>query len=331
MPSSAASRPSIDAKPRIVYLDAYTVNPGDLSFAPFEAIGSFTSYDRTPRELVIERAKDAEVIIVNKILLGEAEFDALPHLRLVCEAATGYDMIDTEAARRHGVTVCNCAGYSSRSVAQLVLSFILEVADSVASYAQRNREGDWSRCPYFCYSFRPRLELVGKRMAIVGFGNIGETVANVVRPLGLELFAVSSKPQEALPADVRKFSLEEAFATCHVVSLNCPLNAQNAGFVNAALLDKANPDLILVNTARGGLVNEHDVAQALQEGKLRAYCTDVLSVEPPLPDNPILHAANAYVTPHIGWHTPEARSRILDIVVGNIQAFLKGTPENVVN
>lgn len=315
----------------ITFLDGYTINPGDLTWEPLEQLGTLTVYNRTAPEEVVARATGADVVIVNKTVLTADDFAALPQLRLVCVAATGYDRIDCKAARAHGVTVCNCAGYSSRSVAQMVASLILEVADSVGRYAAINGEGEWARQEDFCYTVKPRLELVGKRMAIVGFGNIGSTVADVMRPFGLELFAVSSKDASLLPSDVRKLTMEEAFASCDIVSLNCPLNADNKGFVNAQLLAQSNPHLILVNTARGGLVNEADVAEALKEGRLGAYCTDVLTQEPPQPDCPILGAPRAYVTPHIAWNTPESRCRIMAILVDNIRAFMAGTPKSVVN
>ena len=315
----------------IAFLDGYTINPGDLTWDSLEALGKLTVYDRTDADEVIDRARDAEVIIVNKTPLTAAHFEALPQLKLVCVAATGYDRIDIQAASAHGVTVCNCAGYSSRAVAQMAVSLLLEVADSVGTYAELNRQGEWARRSDFCYTLHPRLELVGKRAAIVGFGNIGQAIADILRALGMKLYAVSSKSQEELPADVTKLSLAEAFATCDVVSLNCPLNEANRGFVNAELLAQSNPHLILINTARGALINEADVAQALQAGKLGAYCTDVLQQEPSQADCPLFQAPRAWVTPHIGWNTPEARQRILAILKDNIEGFLNGTPKSVVN
>lgn len=316
---------------KIVFLDAYTINPGDLDWNLLEACGDLTVYDRTAPEEVVSRAEGAEILIVNKTVLGEAHFSALPKLRLVCEAATGYDNVDTSAARRHGINVCNCAGYSSRSVAQMVASLILEVADGVGEYSRLNAEGHWQQSKDFCYTLRPRIELVGKRMAIVGFGNIGCTVADVMRPFGLQLFAVSSKQKNELPDDVMKISLEDAFATCDIVSLNCPLTSQNKEMVNASLLNGCNPHLILVNTARGGLINEYDVAIALRENRLQAYCTDVLTNEPPKEDCPLLSAPRAYITPHIAWDTPDARTRIMQILAENIRAFEAGKPHGVVN
>lgn len=315
----------------IVFLDAHTLNPGDISWEAFEELGHFTAYDRTRKDEIIERAAGADILIVNKTPLQAAHFDALPQLKLVCVAATGYDVVDVEAARLHGIPVCNAANYGSRAVAQMVAALLLEVTNRVGHYAQANREGFWSSSSDFCCWNFPLTELTEKRMAIVGFGHIGQCVADLMRSFGVRLAAVSSKSREDLPADVEKLTLEEAFATCDIVSLNCPLTSDNAGFVNRALLEKARPGLILINTARGKLINEPDVAEALRNGRLGAYCCDVLSKEPPTPDNPILSAPNAYVTPHIAWATAEARQRIIRIIVDNIQAYLAGKPANVVN
>lgn len=316
---------------KIVFLDGYTINPGDLSWGLLEQCGELTVYDRTEPHEVLQRATGADILIVNKTALGEEHFAALPSLRLVCEAATGYDNIDTAAARRHGIAVCNCAGYSSRSVAQMVASLILEVADSVGEYARLNAMGKWQQSKDFCYTLRPRIELAGKRMAIVGFGNIGHAVADVMRPFGVKLFAVSGKKRAELPEDVGKIALEEAFSTCDIVSLNCPLTPQNREMVNARLLAQCSPNLILVNTARGALVNEQDVARALHENRLKAYCTDVMAQEPPAKGCPLLSAPRAFITPHIAWDTPDARMRIMSILAENIRVFKEGKPKGMVN
>lgn len=316
---------------KITFLDGYTINPGDLSWEMLQECGELTAYDRTMTEDVMKRAEGAEVLIVNKTALTREHFQTLKALRLVCVAATGYDKIDREAARECGITVCNCSGYSSRAVAQMTASLLLEAADGVGAYTWRNRLGDWARSADFCYTTQPRMELDGKRMAIVGFGNIGQAVCHVMQAFGIRIFAVTRKAQDTLPAGVEKIGLEEAFATCDIVSLNCPLDKTNRGFVNKRLLEKSNPRLILINTARGGLIEEEDVAAALREGRLGAYCTDVLTQEPPKAGNPILNAPHTFVTPHIGWNTPEARLRIMTILADNIRSFAAGTPKNVVN
>lgn len=323
----------------LVFLDSHALNPGDLSWAQIERFGTLTTYERTPKELIVERAKDADVILTNKVHFGEEEFARLPKLRLILEAATGYDNIDIAAARRHGVAVCNVPAYSTLAVAQHAMALLLEVCNQVGHYTRaivtepsgEAKESFWAVSPDFCCWDRPVVELTGKRIAIVGWGNIGSKVAQLLLPLEAEVVAVTSKPQDALPAGVRKVTLEEAFATSFAVSLHCPLSDRNRQFVNADLLANTRRGLILVNTARGGLINDLDVADALRSGILGAYCTDVMSQEPPSADHPILHAPHAYITPHIAWATTDARQRIIDVMTRNLNAFIEGTPINVVN
>lgn len=315
----------------ITFLDAYTINPGDLSLEAIEAFGHLTCYDRTEPDRVVERCQDADIVLVNKTALNEEHFARLPKLKLIGVAATGYDKIDTSAARKYGITVTNCAGYSSQPVSQMVLSLLLEAADSVGNYTLRNRNGDWCKSPDFCYTVQPRMELAGKKMAIVGFGNIGSTVARVMHALDVKLYAVSGKKPKDLPPYVQKITMKEAFSTCDIVSLHCPLHAANREFVNRELLAHARKGLILINTARGGLINETDVAVALYNNTLGAYCTDVLTQEPPTRNCPILHAPNTFITPHIAWNTREARMRIIAILADNIRGYLEGCPQNVVN
>ncbi len=315
----------------IVFLDGATLNPGDLSWESLQTMGNFTVYDRTSPNQILERAANAEVLIVNKTQLTAAHFDHLPHLRLICIAATGYDGVDIRAARQHNVTVCNAAAYSTHSVAQMVVAMLLEVTNQVGHYTQLNRQRFWSNSPDFSRWTMPPIELVGKKVAVVGFGNIGRTVTEYLRPFGVQLYAVTTKPADQLPPDVTRISIQDAFASCDVISLNCPLTPENRGFVDVHLLDTANPRLILINTARGLLVDEESVATALTEGKLAAYCCDVLSQEPPSPTNPLLSAPHCFITPHIAWAAPEARQRILNILCTNIKGFFAGTPQNVVN
>lgn len=315
----------------IVFLDGFTLNPGDISWDAFRQLGNFTVYDRTASDEVTVRGANADILIVNKTRLTKEHFSALPRLKLVCVAATGYDVIDVKAAREHGIPVCNAANYGSRAVAQMVLALILEVTNRVGEYAAANRSGLWSGSKDFCCWNQPLMELTDKRVAIIGFGNIGKQVACLLRPFGVKLYTVSSKSQDKLPEDILKISLEEAFSTCDIVSLNCPLTSENKEFVNVQLLENIKQGLILINTARGKLINEEAVAQALKEKRLGAYCCDVLSQEPPLPDNPILSAPNTWVTPHVAWATAEARKRIISIIERNINAFLDGHPENIVN
>lgn len=315
----------------IVFLDGATLNPGDLSWEEFEKLGNFTVYDRTQPEEVVGRAAMAEILIVNKTRLSETHFDQLPHLKLVCVAATGFDLIDTAAARKRGITVCNAAGYGSRAVAQMVVALLLEVTNQVGFYARENRNGFWSNSEDFCCWNSPLIELDGKKFGVVGFGNIGKTVVEMLRPFGLQFYAVTSKKEEQLPSDVMPVTLEDLFHKCDFVSLNCPLTSQNERFVNKKLLDGAKRGLVLINTARGKLIDEEAVAESLREGHLGAYCCDVLSQEPPSKDHVLLTAPNCYITPHIAWATQDARNRIIKISIDNINSFLTGNPKNVVN
>lgn len=315
----------------IVFLDSHALNPGDLSWVPLEALGTLTAYPRTAPSEVVERAKEAEVIILNKVRLGEEEFAQLPKLRLILVAATGYDVIDCAAARRHGITVCNVPAYSTLAVAQHTLALILAVTNRVEHYTRLNHEGYWAQSIDFCLWNEPIIELTAKRIALVGFGSIGQKVAQLLLPLEAEVLAVTSKPQEALPEGVRKVNLEEAFAEADIVSLHCPLDAKNRGFVDAALLAKAKPGLMLINTARGGLINDADVAAALKAGTLGYYCCDVLSQEPPSADHPMLSAPRTFITPHVAWASIDARKRIVNIMAANLRAFMAGAPQNVVN
>lgn len=315
----------------IVFLDGYTLQASSHTMEQLQAFGQLTIYDRTSPEQIIERSINADILIVNKTPLSEGTIAQLPKLRLICVAATGYDKVDTDYARKKGIPVCNCAGYSSKAVAQMALSLLLEAADHVGFYTEENRKGRWSECDDFCYMTRPRLDLDNRRMAIIGLGSIGQTLANIMHTLGLQLFAVTSKDEASLPPYVHKISMEEAFSTCDIVSLNCPLTPQNRTFVNASLLAKAKRGLILINTARGGLINEQDVADALCSGTLGAYCADVMTQEPPEADNPLFTAPNAYLTPHIGWKTPVTVERIVSLLAQNIEGFLNGSPVSVVN
>lgn len=332
----------------LVFLDSHALNPGDLCWDVIESFGTLTTYDRTPAEFIVERAKDADVVLTNKVHFTEEIFAQLPKLRLILEAATGYDNIDLAAARRHGVVVCNVPAYSTLAVAQHAMALLLEVCNQVGHYTsliaqQPNAYTSeiieerpapaafWPASPDFCRWDIPVVELTGKRIAIVGWGNIGSKVAQLLLPLEAEVVAVTSKPQEALPAGVKKVTLEEAFATSFAVSLHCPLSDRNRQFVNAELLSHSRPGLILVNTARGGLINDQDVADALRNGQLGAYCTDVMSQEPPHADHPILHAPNVFITPHIAWATADARQRIIDVMSRNLAAFIDGKPINVVS
>lgn len=314
----------------IVFLDSHTVNPGDLSLNDFNTFGNFTAYDRTSPDDIIKRSIDADIVIVNKVKLNASHFSQLPKLRLVCVSATGYDNVNVADAHGYGITVCNVAGYSTFSVAQMVMSLLLEATNKVGQYKTLNQSGRWSNCSDFCYWESPLVELYGKSVGIVGFGNIGKCFSEMIRPFGVKLYAVTSKSPEELPDDVTPISLKEAFRTLDVISLNCPLTENNKHFVNHDLLSQTKKGLILINTARGLLVKDDDVRLALENGQLGAYCADVLSQEPPTPSHPLLNAPNCYLTPHIAWATVAARQRIVSILVENIRLFLSGKPQNVI-
>lgn len=315
---------------KMIFLDSDALNPGDVSWKPLEALGELQVYGRTPSAEVVERIGDAEIVLLNKKRMTEDIFAQLPQLRLILVAATGYDVVDVEAAHRHDVVVCNVPAYSTLAVAQHTLALMLETTNRVGHYAQLNREGYWARSRNFCAWDKAVVELSGKRVSLVGLGNIGKKVGELLQVLEAEVCVVTSKSQEELPEGMKKVSLEEAFSTSDFVSLHCPLTPQNRGFVNAELLNKAKEGLVLVNTARGGLIDDGAVVEALERGTLATYACDVLSVEPPEEDHPILHAPNTMVTPHIAWASADARQRIVDIMADNLRAFLNGTPQNVV-
>lgn len=319
--------------PRVVFLDsAALAGPGDLNWEPLTIGTHFTEYPRTAPEDILSRVGDAQILITNKCQLTAELLQAMPNVRLILEAATGYDNIDTIAARRCGIDVCNVAGYARMPVAQTIVSYLLHHCNRIATYAAESREGRWTACKDFCLLAHPTLELEGKRITIVGLGSIGNTLAEMLRPFGVELCAVTSKPQEELPPYITKIDIEEAFATSFAVSLNCPLTPSTKEFVDERLLSHAHDQLILINTARGGVVNEHHVAQALEAGRLGAYYADVLSAEPPTADNPLLRAPRSFITPHIAWATREARTRIIEALAYNIRAFTHQQPlRNVVN
>ena len=315
----------------IVILDGYALNPGDLSYDRLQQFGTLKVYDRTVPEQVIERAKDADALLINKVLLGEKEFSQLPKLKYVGVQATGYNVVDVEAARRHGITVTNIPAYSTDSVAQMVMAHLLGITQRVEYYALQNRAGRWGTNPDFCYWDTPLIELAGKQMGIVGFGRTGSAVAHLAQAFGMKVAAYTSKPQSELPEWVAKVSLDELFATSDVVSLHCPLLPATQSLVNAERLALMKPTAILINTARGPVVDEQALADALNRGALYAAGIDVLCEEPPRSDSPLMEARNCFVTPHIAWATIEARTRLLDICEANLRAYCEGHPQNVVN
>ena len=316
---------------KIVILDGYALNPGDLSYDRLQQFGKLKVYDRTAPELVIERARDADALLINKVVLGEKEFTQLPHLRYIGVQATGYNVVDVEAARRHGITVTNIPAYSTASVAQMVMAHLLNITQSVDYYARENRAGRWAASPDFCYWNNSPIELAGKQMGVVGFGRTGYAVARLAEAFGMKVAAYTSKPQESLPEGVEKLPLDELFTSSDVVSLHCPLVPATQHLVNAERLALMKPTAILINTARGPIVDEQALADALNNGVLHAAGIDVLCEEPPRTESLLLTARNCFVTPHIAWATLEARTRLLDICEANLRAFVEGHPQNVVS
>lgn len=315
---------------KITVLDGYGLNPGDLSWDGMAELGDLTVYDRTAPEDTFERSKDSEILITNKTRLGAETIRRLKKLKYIGVLATGYNVVDVEAARRHGVTVTNIPAYSTMSVAQQVFALILAVTNRVEHYTSENRDGRWSRNPDFCYWDTPLTELAGKTMGIIGLGNIGKAVARIALAFGMLVTAFSSKSPGEMPQGVEKKELRELFAESDIVTLHCPLTEKTERMVNAATLSLMKPAAILINTGRGPLIDEQAVADALNAGKLGAFGADVLSNEPPAADNPLLTARNAYITPHIAWATRQARERLMAIAVENLKAFLGGKPVNIV-
>ncbi|MDD5861570.1 MAG: D-2-hydroxyacid dehydrogenase [Prevotella sp.] len=316
---------------KIVELDSYAANPGDLSWDGLKALGELMLYDYSRPEEVVARAKDADAVLINKVNITDAVMAQLPKLKYIGVLATGFNVVDTAAANRRGIIVTNIPAYSTNSVVQMVFAHLLNATNQVAHYADENRKGRWSKNRDFCYWDTPLVELAGKSIGIVGLGHIGSRVAQLAHDFGMDVSALTSKNATELPEYIRKTTLEGLLSSCDVVTLHCPLTADNKGMINAERLQLMHPGAILINTGRGPLVDEQAVADALEAGTLGAYCADVMTEEPPRADNPLLRQPHAYITPHIAWATKEARQRLLDICVANLKAFEAGQPVNVVN
>lgn len=314
---------------KIVILDAYTVNPCDLTWHPLEEMADLVIYDRTQPEQVVERCKGAEIVLTNKVILDAEVLNHLPHLTYIGVLATGYNVVDLEVASRQSITVTNIPAYSTNSVAQMVWAHILNITNRVGHYAEENKNGRWTHSKDFCYYDYTHSELAGKTIGIVGLGNTGMATARIAQAFGMNVIAYTSK--DKLPEGMKKVTLDELFKNSDIVSLHCPLTNETKELVNKERLDMMKPSAILINTSRGPVVNETDVAAALNEGKIAAFGADVVSVEPAKKGNPLLMAKNCFLTPHIAWATKEARQRLIDICIANIKAFLDDKPQNVVN
>ncbi len=313
---------------RIVVLDGYTANPGDLSWDKLGEVGELSVYDRTPPEETVDRAAGATVVLTNKVVLDAPRLSALEELRMVSVLATGTNVVDLDAARTLGITVCNVPAYSTASTAQHAIALLLELCQHVGDHARGVREGGWTRSVDFSYAERPLRELDGLTLGVVGFGAIGARVAAIAKTLGMRVIVFSRTPKQV--AGVRFVSFEELLRESDVITLHCPLTEKTKHLIDDKALSSMKPSAFLVNTARGPLLDEAAVAKALHEGKLAGFAADVLSKEPPTDDNPLLTAPNAYVTPHHAWASRAARKRLIDVSVANVRAFFNGHPENVV-
>jgi glycerate dehydrogenase len=315
---------------RIVVLDGYTLNPGDLSWAALEALGGATIHDRTPPDQVVKRAAGAAVVLTNKTVFDRAAISALPKLRYIGVLATGYNVVDVAAARERGVVVTNVPAYGTASVAQMVFAHLLNLAQRVGDHSASVRRGDWSRSADFCYWTAPLIELEGLTMGIVGYGRIGRAVARLALAFGMRVL-LHDQRRSRIPRGCAWVSLEALCRDSDVVSLHCPLTPDTRGLVNAQFLVRLKPTAFLINTSRGPLIDEPALAAALNAGRLAGAGLDVLAVEPPPADHPLLTARNCFLTPHIAWATKAARVRLLRTAADNVAAFLAGRPQNVVN
>jgi glycerate dehydrogenase len=317
---------------KIVVLDGHAVNPGDLNWKALPELGDFEVFDRTSESEIVPRARDADIVLTTRTPISAATISQLRRLRYIGVVFTGYDQIDLEAARAQNVVVTNVPTYGSASVAQLVFALLLELCHHVALHSDATRSGEWSRSRDFSFHKTPLVELQGKTLGIVGLGEIGRHVAGIAIAMGMRVIATDATRRDTPNwPGFRWCDLDELLVEADVVSLHCPLLPQTRGMINAASLSKMQPGCFLINTSRGPLILEQDLADALNEGRLAGAGLDVLSTEPPSADNPLLHAKNCIVTPHIAWATKEARMRLVDTAITNLKAFLEGHPVNVVN
>jgi glycerate dehydrogenase len=320
---------------RIVVLDGQTLNPGDLSWDEIAALGSLEVHERSAQVEIVPRARDAEIVLTNKTHLDAATLAELPKLRFIAVLATGYDVVDVAAARQRGIPVSNVPEYSTDSVAQHTIALLLELANAVGEHDRAVHEGEWEGSIDFCFWHRSPLELAGKNLGIIGFGLIGRRVGAIASALGMNVLA-AGRSRKGPPSDVVPYpfgwcSLDELLAEAHAVTLHCPLTDENRRLVNADFLGRMRRDAFLINTSRGGLVDEAALAQALSEGRIAGAALDVVSQEPIAADNPLLQAPRCVLTPHLAWASREARARLLATAAENVRAFLRGSPANVVN
>lgn len=318
---------------KIVNLDGYTTNPGDLSWEGIKRFGDYTVYDRTPAYKVIERAKGANILIINKTVVTREILDALsPELEYIGLQSTGYNVVDCDYARKLGITVCNIPAYSTKAVAQLVFAFILLVTNEVALHSDAVKNGEWCTCPDFCFWKTPLTELDSKIIGIIGFGSIGRRVAKLAEAFDMKVLAYAPRPKDKGELKTVEFvDLDTLFKNSDIITCHCPLTEETKGMINEENISKMKKNAIFINTSRGPVVDEKALADALNSEKIKAACLDVLETEPALESNPLLKAKNCYITPHIAWAAHETRARLLKILEENIEAYLSGKPQNVVN
>ncbi len=318
---------------KIVVLDGYTENPGDLSWEGLEKLGDLTVYDRTPKELVAERMQGAEAVFTNKTVIREEDMAKCQTLRFIGVLATGYNIVDLDGARKHQITVSNVPAYSTRTVAQFTMALLLEMCDHVGEHSRAVKEGEWSNCIDFCFWKYPLIELAGKTMGIIGYGRIGQEVAKIARAFGMEVIVSSHhKIAEELLADsIRSAGLEEVFGQADIITLHCPLTEETKELICKDSIARMKDGVKIINTGRGPLINEQDLADALKSGKVSGAAVDVASVEPIPAESPLLTAPNMIITPHIAWAAKEARERLMDITVQNLEAYINGNPIHVVS
>jgi glycerate dehydrogenase len=316
---------------KLVVLDGYTLNPGDLSWEPLHRLAECTIFERTAEHDILMRARDASIVLTNKTPLRSATLAAMPACRYIGVLATGYDVVDLEQATRQNIVVTNVPAYGTNSVAQMVFTLLLELCNHAGLHSEAVRQGAWSRNPDWCFWQKPLVELAGKTIGIVGYGRIGRKVAEMAQAFDMKAIVTSAHRPANLPPGIAWGSLDEVFATADVVSLHCPLQTTTRGLVNAARIAQMKPGAFLINTSRGGLIVEEDLAQALRFGRLGAAALDVLTTEPPVASNPLIGVENCIITPHIAWATRESRARLLETTISNLEMWINGHPKNVVN
>lgn len=317
---------------RIVILDSKTLDPGDISWEKMKELGTLERYDRTPKELVASRIGDAEIVFTNKTVIGESVLNACPNIKWIGVFGTGYNVVDAEACKKRGILLANVPDYSTKAVAQHTFALLLEIACRVGEHSEAVARGEWITSADFCFCNNRLIELYDKTLGIIGFGNTGKAVAKIAEAIGMKVLVYTRHPNLSYESKTLKFvSREELYEKSDIISLHCPLTEETRGMIDMDAIQKMKDGVILINTARGPIVNENDICHALESGKIYAFGADVVSVEPMRDDNPLLTAKNAIITPHIAWAPKETRERLMRVCVENLKSFLDGNPKNIVN